>query len=112
MNISDHHWNSLYKIGGIASVIFLIYSIILMVVMFAVGGMPGTAEEGFTLLQENRLVGLLRLDVLTILVMPMYYLIFLGLYGALKKTDSALSLLAASLAFAGVTLVLATPSAL
>lgn len=105
-------WNSLYKIAGICALVLLVYSLATMVLLAAIGGQPETAQEGFSLLAENRLVGLLRLDVLTILVMPLYYLLLLSLYGALKGMDGAKSLASLVLGLAGVTLVLATPSAL
>lgn len=108
---TDYNWKSLYKIGGAAAWLLLIYSLVTMVILVMIGGQPETAEEGFTMLQDNRLIGLLRLDMLTILVMPLYYLIFLGLYTALKKTDGAYTTLATVLVFAGLTLFLATPSA-
>src|SRR5574341_562389 len=111
MNESTNNWRSLYKIGGAIAMIWLLYSLVTMVLLIAIGGQPESAQEGFTMLQENRLVGLLRLDVLTILVMPLYYLLFLGLYMALRKTHGVYALLAAVLIFAGLTLALATPSA-
>jgi hypothetical protein len=57
-------------------------------------------------------VGLLRLDLPTVLALPLYYLVFLGFFAALRKASSALTTLATSLAFVGVTLILATPTAL
>ncbi|MFO7678542.1 MAG: hypothetical protein R6X34_00680 [Chloroflexota bacterium] len=111
MTASNTHWSSLYKIAGISALILLVYSLVTMALLVAVGGMPETAQEGFGLLTENRLVGLLRLDVLTILLMPLYYPLLLGLYGALRGVDGAKSLLSLVLGLAGVTLVLATPSA-
>ncbi len=36
---------------------------------------------------ENRGVELLRLDILTLFTLPMYYLLFWGLYIALKRTN-------------------------
>src|SRR5208337_4923282 len=80
--------------------------------MVVLGGQPVTAAQAFDLLQQNRVVGLLRLDLPTIAVLPLYYLLFLGLYAALKQSDRANALLSTVLAFAGVTLVLATPTAL
>jgi hypothetical protein len=103
--------NSLYKLGGAAAIIFVLYSLVTMILLVVVGGQPETAEEGFAMLQENRLIGLLRLDVLTILVLPLYYLLFLALYVALKKTHDSYAALATVLVFAGLTLFLATPSA-
>jgi hypothetical protein len=57
-------------------------------------------------------VGLLRLDLPTVAVLPLYYLLFLGLFAALRKRDHDTALLSTALAFVGVTLVLATPMAL
>jgi hypothetical protein len=82
-----------------------------MLLLITIGGPPENARETFSLLQGHRLRGLLRLDLLTILIMPFYYVLFLALYAALRKTNDAAAILATVLAFAGVTLVLATPSA-
>jgi len=78
--------------------------------MTIIGGPPETIEQAFSILQDNKLHGLLRLDILTVIVMPLYYLLFYSLYIALKKTDPALVTISAISAFAGVTLFLATPS--
>jgi hypothetical protein len=104
-------WKNLAPLAGWAAILLLFYSLVTMASLIALGGMPETAREGFALLAENRLAGLLRLDILTILVMPLYYLLLLGLYAGLRNTEGAKSLLAALLGVAGVTLVLATPSA-
>ena len=77
------HWKNIYKIAGFASLIFILYSLATMISLMVVGGQPETAAEGFAMLQENRLVGMLRLDVFTQLVMPLYYLIYLGIYAGL-----------------------------
>jgi len=42
--------------------------------------------------------------------MPLYYLLFYSLFVALKSTDHSISIISMILAFAGVTLFLATPS--
>ncbi len=110
--VVDTPWRSLPRIGGYAALLLLFYSLATMILLVMIGGQPENAQEGFAMLQENRLVGLLRLDVLTILVIPLYYLLFLGIYAGLKNTNSAYALMGAVLIFAGVTLVLATPSAL
>jgi hypothetical protein len=84
----------------------------MMVQIVALGGQPGSAAEAFNLLQHHRALALLRLDLPTIAVMPVYYLLFLGLYSALHRCDRANALLSTVLAFAGLTLVLETPTAL
>lgn len=83
-----------------------------MVQLLVLGGQPATAREAFDLLQQNRVVGLLRLDLPTVLALPLYYLVFLGLFTALRPEDPAGATLATALAFVGVTLVLATPMGL
>jgi len=90
----------------------IVHSLETIVQILVLGGQPTTAIEAFTLLQTHRVVGLLRLDLPTVFAMPMYYLLFLGLYAALRRTDRANATLATLLVFIGVTLVLATPTAL
>jgi hypothetical protein len=92
--------------------ILIVYSLATMVQLVVLGGQPATAAEVFSLLQHHRAVGLLRLDLATIIVLPLYYLLFLGLFAALQQADRARAILATVLAFVGVTLVLATPTAL
>jgi hypothetical protein len=103
-------WNDLYKLSGAAALVLLVYSLATMVILVVIGGQPESAQEGFRMLQENRVAGLLRLDLHTVLVMPLYYVLFLALYSALQKTHAAYVTLAALLGVAGVTLFLATPS--
>jgi hypothetical protein len=89
-----------------------VYCVATMVQLAVLGGQPATAAEAFDLLQQNRVVGLLRLDLPTVLALPLYYLVFLGLYVALRREESAHAALATLLAFVGVTLALATPMGL
>jgi len=98
--------------GGIAALVLIVYSLSTMVQLIVLGGPPTTAAEAFRLLQTDRIVGLLRLDLPTIIAMPLYYFVFLGLFAALKRTDWANAIISTSLAFVGVTLLLATPTAL
>jgi hypothetical protein len=107
----DTNWKPLYRIGGIAALIFIVYSLATMIFAFGIGGRPETIDEVFNLLETNRLVGLIRLDALTVITIPFYYSLFLSIYMALKKTHPSYTMLATLLAFAGITLFLATPSA-
>lgn len=103
-------FRSLCKAGGIASLIFIVYSLITMVILSVYGGQPSTAAENFTMLQTNRFLGLLRMDLLTVIFIPLYYLIFLGIFLALNGKNSGWSIIALICVFVGVTLFLATPS--
>jgi hypothetical protein len=104
--------SGLCRVGGIAAYILIVYSLATIVQMVVLGGQPTTAAEAFTLLQHNKALGLLRLDLPTLIVMPLYYLLFLGLFAALRRNNPVNALLATALASVGVTLVLATPTAL
>ena len=100
----------LYQLGGLTCMILIAYSLIMMLIMVGIGTPPETIEECFSMLQENRLYGLLRLDILTVFVMPLYYLLFYSIYLALKDTNKELLSISTILVFVGLTLFLATPS--
>ena len=111
MNGSTNNWKSLFKLCGWIALILVVYSLVTMFILFVLGAQPETAAEAFEMLAGNRFIGLLRLDILTVLVyMPLFYLLLLGLYVALKQTHPVLGAIAVLLGFAGVTLFLATPS--
>jgi len=105
-------WRPLCRAGGLAAWSLLGYSVATLVQVVTLGGQPASAAEAFRLLEQDPLVGLLRLDVLTVLALPLYYVVFLGLFAALKDSDPARTTLATALAFPGLTLVLATPMGL
>jgi hypothetical protein len=107
---ADCKW--VWRLGGIAAFILMVYCVALMVQIVALGGPPASAGEAFRLLREDRIVGLLRLDLPTMFAMPVYYVLFLALYAALRSDDRPLAALGTVLALAGLTLFLAAPSAL
>src|SRR5687768_1783730 len=98
------------NLGAWVSIIFMIYSILTMFIVFMIGGPPISVEECFSILREDRFIGLLRLDILTIFVMPLYYILFYCLYRVLKPLDNGLVTISTILVFAGVTMFLAAPS--
>ena len=100
----------IFTAGGWASMILIIYSLATMLIVVFLGGYPETVEACYKLLHKNKLVGLLRLDILTVFVMPLYYLFFYSIYKRLKSSNSALSSISLILIFAGLTLFLASPS--
>lgn len=107
---TESQWKSIYKLCGTAALVLLGYSLVTMVILIIIGGQPENAQEGFKMLLENRFTGLLRLDLLAVLFMPLYYVLFLGLYIPLQKTNAAYVALAALLGVAGLTMFLSTPS--
>jgi hypothetical protein len=109
---ADSDWNILCLAGGIAALILLVYSLATLVQLALLGGEPATANEAFTLLHNNRILGLVRLDLPTALALPFYYILLLGLFGALKRTGAVFSMVSTALSFVGVTLIIAAPGAL
>jgi len=109
---NDSAFRSLCKAGGIASFVFIIYSLITIVIITVAGGPPSTAAEAFSMLHQNRVLGLLRMDLLTVIFIPLYYLIFLGIFLAVHGNNNAWSIIALLAVFVGVTLFMATPSVL
>jgi hypothetical protein len=100
------------RTGGIVAWILVAYSLATIVQILVLGGQPATAAEAFGLLHHNKILGLLRLDLPTVAAISLYYLLFLGLYAALRRSDRANVTLSLALVFVGVTLLLATPTAL
>lgn len=100
----------LCRIAGIAAFILIAYLVATMVLLLTIGTQPLTVEECFRMLQDNRVEGLLRLDLLTVIFIPLYYVLFAGLYFALKESNRGIATLSVIMVFIGVTLFLATPS--
>lgn len=109
---SGLEWSRVCWAGGIAAVILIVYCIVTMVQIAVLGGPPESAAEAFRLLHQNKLVGLLRLDFPTVIVLPLYYFLFLGLFAALRDADRTNAVLSTALVFVGVTLMLTMPTAL
>jgi hypothetical protein len=105
-------WIGLCRLGAAAALILLVYCVATMVVLAWLGGPPTTAQQCFELMQRNLPTALFRLDVLTIIVMPMFYFLYAGLFGAMHRSRLSLSALSTALAFVGVTLVLGSTSVL
>jgi hypothetical protein len=103
-------FKTIFQIGAFSCFFLLAYSLATILIMVLIGPPPETVEECYSMIAANRVHGLLRLDLLTVFIMPFYYLLFLSLFFALKNTHYALVLISTILVFAGVALFLATPS--
>ena len=112
-NGGPHDLRGLCRWGGFAAFALLLYSLGTLVQVAVIGmGVPSDPAGIFVMLHDHKLEGLLRLDLPTILCIPFYYFVFLGLCAALRRVDLSNAVLSTSLAFVGTTLVLATPTAL
>jgi hypothetical protein len=106
----DSSCKTIYWIGGLVSMILIVYCLSTLLIVVFIGPPPETIEECFSILNANKLRGLLQLDILTVFVMPLYYLLFYSFYLALKRTNHELVAIATILVFAGLTLFLSTSS--
>lgn len=98
------------RYGAWAAVVLLIYSLLTMLILGLLGGAPETAQACFEMIQKNVAIALLRLDVLTVLVMPVFCVLYAGLYSALRRERYVLALLSCASSVMGVTLILANAS--
>jgi hypothetical protein len=99
-----------HKLGAWSSVLLMIYTVATILVVSLIGGPPQTVKECFIMLHENRINGLLRLDILTVFVMPLYFILFYAIYQSVRAINNTLSDLSAIFIFAGVTMFLSAPS--
>jgi hypothetical protein len=98
----------LYKAGAWTSVLLLVYSFVSILILVLIGeGYPETATECFDMLKENRFIALLRLDIVSVIVIPFYYLLFYSIYQALKTDYELISKIALFCILAGITLFIA-----
>ncbi len=111
LEIQGIDWKRLCRIGGVAALLQLACGLVTMVVVFALGGEPATAQEYFDLLQADRLAGLLRMDFASVLTVGLYPLTAFGLYSALRRDHPAFMTLALALVVTGAVLWLGSHSA-
>ena len=104
----DPRYKTLYRLGGIASIV-IAFSIALAIAAFFIWPYKGSntsIEAIFTLLQTDRLGGLISLDISMLLIAPINILMFLAIYAALRRVDESIALIALVLALIAVVLVI------
>jgi hypothetical protein len=106
--IADPRWKDLYRIGGISS-IFVAVSVLLAIIAFFIWPFkPGftSTENIFMTLQNDRLGGLISLDLLMLLIAPVSMLPFLALYVALKRVNESYAFIALALGVLAVAVLI------
>ena len=108
--IADSRWQSLYKLGGLAS---LIIAVLLLgeLAVYAFLPRPSTAIEYFSLFHDNWLTGLLYFDLLGMISYLLFVPAILALYTVLRRTSEAVMVIATALFFVGVADFFATNTA-
>jgi len=107
---TDSRWNWLYRIAGVAALILVAF-IVIQVIIFIFWPPPGTVIDYFTLFQNNKLIGLLDLDLLYITDNTLMILIYLALYAALKRTSESFMAIALTISLVGIAAYFASNTA-
>jgi hypothetical protein len=92
----DPRWRELYRIGFVVCIVFPASIALAVIAYFIWPYTPGmTSVEGiFLLLQEDRLAGLMSLDLMMVILIPVIFLHLLALYVALKPVNESYALIA------------------
>lgn len=86
--IADPRWQRLYQVAGAAALLFALF-IPLQIAIFVISPPPSAVADWFALLQTNRLVGLVDLDLLLTVEQVLMIPIYLALYVALRQVDES-----------------------
>jgi hypothetical protein len=92
----EPRWKDLYRIGGISCIIAAVLVIFAIIAFFIWPYKPGFTStiNIFTTLQNDRLGGLISLDLLMLVIVPLTILPSLALYVALKRVNESYALIA------------------
>ena len=107
--IPEEDWRSLYRVGGIAALLAAVITPIVIAV-FAAWPPPydDGAAEWFELFQDNRVLGLISLDLGYVVINVLMIPVLLGLYVALRRVSSSVMTLAIVTFFVGLAAFFAT----
>ncbi len=96
----ETEWRPLYRVAGAAALLTALL-IPIQIAVFVLWPPPldGTASDWFAMLQENRLIGLLNLDLLLLVDYVLLVPIYLALYVALRRTSPSWALIGTGLFF-------------
>jgi hypothetical protein len=119
----DPDWRLMYRIGAAAALMAAIVvrrnfaaELTLLaglgIVRFAPAVPPVSAAEWFALLQESRLVGLWLLDIFDLVNYALVGLMYIALYGALRRVQRGTMMIATVLCFIGIAVFFASNQAL
>lgn len=111
----DSDWKGLYRIGGVAALIagiFLRRNMAAEVGLFSQHEAPANVDGWFALLQSNRLLGLVDLNVLDVVNYALLALMFLALYAALRRVSKSYMAIATALGLLGIVVYFASNTAL
>jgi hypothetical protein len=97
-----------YRIGGAAAWLQLIVAVVTIAAAFALGARPTGVEEFYAAYQDNLLVGLLRDDLASLIIITLYLGTAPALYLALKRVDHTAAFFATLFTLIAVVVTFAT----
>lgn len=98
-----HQWKPLFKIAAY-SLYTIIFFVIIQIIVYVVSPPPADVIGFFNLFHKNTFLGLLSLDLIMLLDWILEIPLIITLYILLKRTNRSLALLAAVLAFVGISI--------
>ena len=105
-------WNSMYTIGGVAALMQLGLTLLIILISFVGALNPGEPNEFLAILYTDRVVSGLLDDFTSLIVVALYLGTFPALYVALRRVNPTYTALATLFTVVGVTVVFATHSGL
>lgn len=89
----EDSWKPLYRAAGVAALLSIVFTF-LAVIVFIVNPPPTTITAWFDLFQRNGLLGLVDLDLLMLATYVLMGMIYVALYGALRRGHAPVMALA------------------
>ena len=102
----DSRWASLYTVSGVAALISAVIIPLSIAAFFIWPPFPGSVLDMFTLIQNDKLAGLMSLDFMYLAANFFAIPIFLALYITLKRADESFSAIALALGLIGLVLLI------
>ena len=113
---SEKQWNSIYTLGGLATIIALLGILLDVVIGNVTGGnlsaLPQTAIDRFTEFHNNKFLGLYHLDLLNIIVQMILIPTYFALYAVHRNVNKAYGFLALIVFLFGSIIMVANNTAL
>jgi hypothetical protein len=114
--INEKQWNSIFILGGIATIIVLIGSLLDVLIGNVTGGnlsnLPQTAISRFAQFKDNIVLGLYNLDLLNTINQIIFIPSYFALYAAHRKVNKAYAELALIIFIVGTIVFVTNNSAL
>lgn len=98
---ADAQWRPIYWAGGVAALLS-VATVVVAIPVFIVSPPPTTVADWFALLHRNALLGLFDLDLAMVVGTALAGVIYLALFGALRRVNAPVTALAVIVGLVGV----------